>query len=63
MDDHHEYLWSLKNFSNQSHTGELLTNEIQDVIKKLRLEKFVIVVTDTRLNMLLTYNNISIIYL
>ncbi len=34
-DDHREYLWSLKNFSNQSHTSELLTNEIQDVIEKL----------------------------
>jgi len=62
MDDYREYLWSLKNFSNQSHTSELLTNEIQNIIEKLGLEKFATVITDAGSNMLLARNNISTIY-
>ncbi len=61
-DDHREYLWSLKNFSNQSHTSELLTNEIQDVIEKLGPKKFAAIVTDAGSNVLLARNNISTIY-
>jgi hypothetical protein len=44
--DGHEYLWKLLDLSNQSHTGELLRNCIQQIFDELGAEKFGAVVTD-----------------
>ncbi|RHZ62888.1 hypothetical protein Glove_334g4 [Diversispora epigaea] len=45
-----EYLIALKNFSKESHTGEMLANEIAIIIKKIGSEKFAAVVTDAAAN-------------
>ncbi|RHZ88171.1 hypothetical protein Glove_26g327 [Diversispora epigaea] len=45
-----EYLIALKNFSKESHTGEMLANEIAIIIEKIGSEKFAAVVTDAAAN-------------
>ncbi|RHZ85688.1 hypothetical protein Glove_62g26 [Diversispora epigaea] len=45
-----EYLIALKNFSKESHTGEMLANEIAIIIEKIGNEKFAAVVTDAAAN-------------
>ncbi|RHZ81505.1 hypothetical protein Glove_120g3 [Diversispora epigaea] len=45
-----EYLIVLKNFSKESHTGEMLANEIAIIIEKIGSEKFAAVVTDAATN-------------
>ena len=41
---------SLRNYSKESHTGELLASEISDVIEKIGLDKFAAVITDNAAN-------------
>jgi len=45
-----EYLVALKNFSQESHTGEMLAKEISNVIEKIGVSKFAAVVTDSAAN-------------
>ncbi|RHZ62588.1 hypothetical protein Glove_339g12 [Diversispora epigaea] len=45
-----EYLIALKNFSKESHTDEMLANEIAIIIEKIGSEKFAAVVTDAAAN-------------
>ena len=49
-DTRKEYLIGLKDYSNQSHTGEFLASEISEVIEKLGSDKFAAVVTDAASN-------------
>jgi hypothetical protein len=45
-----EYLVALKNFSQESHTGEMLAGEISKVIEKIGVSKFAAIVTDSAAN-------------
>ena len=45
-----EYLIALRNFSKESHTGEMLANEISAIIEKIGSEKFAAVITDAAAN-------------
>jgi len=45
-----EYLVALKNFSQESHTSEMLVKEISNVIEKIGVSKFAAVVTDSAAN-------------
>ena len=45
-----EYLWCLKNLSDESHTGLFLANEIEEVITKIRPEKFSAIVMNAGAN-------------
>ncbi|RHZ76180.1 hypothetical protein Glove_202g62 [Diversispora epigaea] len=38
--DHYEYLWSLRNLSDKSHTNEFLINKLENVLEKIGHEKF-----------------------
>ncbi|CAG8587334.1 12298_t:CDS:2, partial [Cetraspora pellucida] len=51
-----EYLYSLRNYSKQSHTGKFLADEIQDIIETIGVEKFSGIVTDGAANMKLAKN-------
>ncbi len=48
--DHHQYLWSLQNLSNERHTQELLVEELNQVLEKIGSEKFSAIVTDAGAN-------------
>ncbi|RHZ83610.1 hypothetical protein Glove_89g38 [Diversispora epigaea] len=54
-----EYLIALKNFSKESHTGEMLANEIAIIIEKISSEKFAAVVTDAAANYLVKLDAIK----
>ncbi|CAG8594516.1 23700_t:CDS:2, partial [Gigaspora margarita] len=48
--DRCQYLWYLRNLSNERHTQELLAEEISNILKKIGPEKFSAVVTDSGAN-------------
>ncbi|GET04510.1 ribonuclease H-like domain-containing protein [Rhizophagus clarus] len=50
ISDHKEYLWCLKNLSEESHTGIFLAKEIKDIIKQIDPEKFSTVISDAGAN-------------
>lgn len=44
--DHKDYLYEIKNLSNNSHTGEFLKSQILSIIEEIGYEKFSAIVTD-----------------
>ncbi|CAG8838423.1 2666_t:CDS:1, partial [Cetraspora pellucida] len=46
-----EYLYSLKNYSRQSHTRKFIAMKIQDIVETISVEKFGEIVTDGAMNM------------
>ncbi|CAB4404603.1 unnamed protein product [Rhizophagus irregularis] len=48
--NHKEYLWCLKDLSNESHTGEFLAKTIEEIIDEIGLAKFSAIVTDSGAN-------------
>ncbi|EXX67902.1 hypothetical protein RirG_110040 [Rhizophagus irregularis DAOM 197198w] len=45
-----EYLWCLKNLSDESHTGMFLAKELEEVIEQIGSEKFCAIVSDAGAN-------------
>ena len=48
--EHHEYLWSLRNLTKESHTKDLLAKEIEQIIEIIGPNKFSAIVTDAGAN-------------
>ena len=54
-----EILYSLQDFSTQSHTGEFLTTQIEHIINKIGSQKFAGIVSDNGPNITLARNTIQ----
>src|SRR3954447_21835106 len=52
-DDGKEYVYSLKNFSKNSHTGEFLSTEILRILNEIGIKKFCAVISDHASNVIL----------
>src|SRR2546423_1151715 len=59
-DDGREYVYSLKNFSKDSHTGEFLSTEILRIMNDIGIKKFCAVISDHASNVALAKKMISI---
>ena len=59
-DDGREYVYSLKNFSKDSHTGEFLSTEILRIINDVGIKKFCAVISDHASNVALAKKMIAI---
>lgn len=57
--DHQEYLWSLKNLSNNCYTADFLAEQIEDVINKIGKDKFSAIVSDAGANIKLARHHIT----
>ena len=57
-----EYLYSLQNFSSDHHTTEFLTNKINEIIKKVGLNKIEAIVLDNASNIKAARKAISLKY-
>ena len=57
--DHQKYIYSLKNFSKDSHTGEFLKNEIIQIIDDIGKDKFCSIVSDHASNVVLAKELVS----
>jgi hypothetical protein len=52
-DDGKEYVYSLKNFSKNSHTGEFLSTEILRILNEIGIKKFCAVILNHASNVIL----------
>jgi len=48
--NHHQYLWSLQNLSNERHTQELLAQEMNQILERIGPENFSASVTGVGVN-------------
>jgi len=60
--DHKEYLYQLSDFSDKSHTGEFIANQIEIVLNAIGPERFSAIVSDNGANVKLARNIISELY-
>jgi hypothetical protein len=58
-DDGREYVYALKNFSKDSHTGEFLSTEILQIMNDVDIKKFCAVISDHASNVALAKNKIA----
>ena len=57
--DHQEFLWSLKNLSDHSHTADFLAVQIEEVINKIGNDNFSAIVSDAGANIKLARHHIT----
>ncbi|SRR6266542_2320401 len=58
-DDGREYVYSLKNFSKDSHTGEFLSTKILQILDDIGIKKFCAVISDHASNVALAKKMIA----
>ena len=60
--DRKEYLYQLCDFSDESHTGEFIANQIESVLEAVGPDRFSAIVSDNGANVRLARNQISQTY-